>query len=51
MGYLNMKLIKIKENFYVVGKAEEGLNPEVKYFDNKVDENSIHRFTIGKLLT
>lgn len=40
-----MKLIKIKENFYVVGKAEEGVNPEVKHFDNKVDENSIHKST------
>lgn len=39
------KLILLKDgrNILVNYKAEEGIHPEVTYFDNKVDKNNIYR--------
>lgn len=37
-----MKLIKLQDKFILVNDGEEGINPEVKYFDDKVDSDNIY---------
>jgi len=36
------KIIKTENYLLVVGQPEEGINPKVKYFDDKVDVNNIY---------